>query len=297
MLMAYEKYDRCNLCPRSCKVNRNSGKKGICGEGSNVRIGRAALHLWEEPCISGINGSGTVFFAGCSLKCVYCQNKELSEGKKGKEVSVDELANIFLDLQNQGAHNINLVTAEHFAPQVKDAVLMAKKKGMDLPVILNSSGYVSKTALDILSDVIDVYLVDFKYMDTALAKSYSRAEDYPYVAKNALKLMFNAVGKPQFEGEMLKKGVIVRHLCLPGERENSESSIKYIFETYGENVILSIMSQYTPMPYCKGIANLSRKLTRKEYDDILDFCVNIGIENAYIQEGNAASESFIPEFY
>lgn len=295
--MKYKEYEKCNLCPRMCNVNRNSGKKGICGEDHNVRIGRAALHLWEEPCISGENGSGTVFFAGCNLKCVYCQNRALSNSKKGRKISVEELADVFISLQSEGAHNINLVTAEHFSPQIKAAVIMAKSKGLAIPVILNSSGYVAENVLNMLKDVIDIFLVDFKYMNPVIAKEYSYAEDYPDVAKKALNIMVKNVGKPQFEGEMLKKGVVVRHLCLPGEKKDTENIIRYVFETYGENVVLSIMSQYTPMTDCSDIKNLCRKLTKKEYDDIVDFCISIGIENAYIQDGEAASESFIPEFY
>ncbi len=295
--MKYEYYERCVLCPRKCKVNRNENK-GICGEKAVVRVGRAAPHYWEEPCISGGNGSGTVFFAGCSLKCVYCQNYNLSRGSKGVEITTEELADVYLKLQSNGVHNINLVTAEHFAPQIKESVETARKKGLRIPVILNSSGYVNAETLEILKDVIDVYLVDFKYMDKNLAKEFSYAPDYPETAKNALAEMTRL--KPCIiydENDMIKSGVVVRHLCIPGCGEDSKNVLKYVFETYGKNVVLSIMSQYTPTPACEKHPLLGRKLTQKEYDNIIDFCIEIGIEDAYIQDEESASESFIPEFY
>ena len=295
--MKYKEYENCMLCPRKCKADRNI-KKGICGESSAVRIGRAAPHFWEEPCISGEHGSGTVFFAGCSLKCIYCQNHTLSRGDKGVEITAEELADKFLELQSQKVHNINLVTAEHFAPHIKDSVEKARAKGLVIPVVLNSSGYVSEETLELLKDVVDVYLVDFKYMDKSLAKEFSFAQDYPEVAEKALRKMTEFRPCAVYdENGMIKSGVVVRHLCLPGCAEDSKKIIKYIFETYGEKVVLSIMSQYTPMPACENHPVLGKKLTEKEYDSIVDFCIDIGIEDAYIQEGEAASESFIPEFY
>ena len=293
----YKEYNSCNLCPRKCNVNRKN-TKGICGEGITLRIGRAAPHLWEEPCISGENGSGTVFFSGCNLKCVYCQNYALSRGNKGVEITVEELADIFMDLEGKGVHNINLVTAEHFAPQIKPAVKMARKKGLKIPVILNSSGYVSVETLDYLADVIDIYLVDFKYMDNTLAKNLSSAENYPEVAKKALYKMVELKGKPRYdESSMMTSGVIVRHLCLPGQAEDTKNVIRYVYETYGSNIVMSIMSQYTPMPQCLNHPFLGRKLTETEYDEIIDFCIETGIEDAYVQDGESASESFIPEFF
>ncbi len=295
--MFYEEYEKCTLCPRMCMVNRNENIKGFCGETSTLRMGRAALHMWEEPCISGIGGSGTVFFAGCNLRCSYCQNYKLSRGEEGVEPGEKSLEDIFLDLQSQGAHNINLVTGEHFAPHIKEAVFGARERGLKVPIILNSNGYVTDETLEYLKDVIDIYLVDFKYMDAEIAEKYSAARDYPQVVKKALEKMYNLVGEPCFEGEdMLEKGVVVRHLCLPGYIEDSKKIIAYIFEKYGENVILSIMSQYTPYGNIEKFPEINRKLTSKEYDEIIDFCIRKGIENAYIQEGEAASESFIPSF-
>lgn len=293
----YKEYEKCTLCPRRCRVNRNKQEKGFCGQTSALKVGRASLHLWEEPCVSGEKGSGTVFFSGCSLHCCYCQNFNLSRGKEGTATDGENLSRIFLNLQDEGAHNINLVTGEHFAPHIRQAVKNAKKEGLVIPVILNSSGYVSLETLDYLKDVIDIYLVDFKYMNSDIAKKYSIAEDYPEVAKKALKKMYSLVGTPAFdENGILKKGVIVRHLCLPGCSDDSKAVISYVYENYKENVLLSIMSQYTPFGSCGKYLELTRKLTVEEYDEIIDFCLEIGIENAFIQEGEAASESFIPVF-
>lgn len=294
--MSYAKYSSCTLCPRKCKINRN-GKKGFCGETEELRVGRASLHMWEEPCISGEKGSGTVFFAGCSLKCCYCQNYKLSRGEAGVAITTEKLADTFLDLKNRGAHNINLVTAEHFAPHIKDAVRIARENGLDIPVILNSSGYVTVETLELLKDTVDVFLVDFKYMDKELAKKYSLAEDYPVAAKKAIEKMTQIAGEPVFDSNgILQKGVIVRHLCLPGCTEDSMDVIKYIFDTYGDSVVLSIMSQYTPVGMCDLFPELKRRLSEDEHESVIDYCIDIGIENAYIQEGESASESFIPSF-
>ncbi len=295
--MKYSEYDACQLCPRKCNVDRNNGKKGACKANSEIKIGRAAPHYWEEPCISGEKGSGTVFFAGCNLGCIYCQNYKLSRGEKGKTITVDELSEKFLELQKMGVHNINLVTAEHFAPQIKDSVKIAKEGGLNIPVILNCSGYETEETLELLSDVIDIYLVDFKYMDSEIAGKYSYAKDYPEVAKRALEKMVGITEKPVYdEAGMLKSGVVVRHLCLPGGGDDSKAVIEYVYKKYKDKVVLSIMNQYTPMPQCTEHPVLARKLTENEYEKILDFCIELGIEDAYIQEGEAASESFIPDF-
>ena len=288
-------YEKCELCPRKCGVNRYE-KAGFCKVYAMPKIGRASLHHWEEPCISGTGGSGTVFFSGCTLRCCYCQNYELSRGNEGVVTDEKQLAKIFLKLQSDGAHNINLVTAEHYAPSVKAAVTEAKKKGLTIPVILNSSGYVSLNTLELLKDVIDVYLVDFKYMEPGLSRLYSMAEDYPLVAWKALEKMSMLKPRPVFdESGIIQSGVIVRHLCLPGHIEDSKKVIKKVFEKYKDKAVLSIMSQYTPMREC-GFENLLRRLSDKEYDNVIDFCISLGIEDAYIQEGEAASESFIPVF-
>lgn len=295
--MEFEEYSSCGLCPRNCKADRASREKGFCGETSAARVGRAALHYWEEPCISGDRGSGTVFFSGCALKCCYCQNYALSRGEQGVSVSAQKLSEIFLNLEAQGAHNINLVTAEHFAPHVKAAVKTARAEGLCVPVILNGSGYVSVQTIEMLEDVIDIYLTDFKYMSSETAAEYSFAPDYPDVAKSALEKMVSLKPRLVFdEHGMLQSGVIVRHLCLPSHTDDSKQVIKYVYETYGKSTGLSIMSQYTPVGKCEKFPQLQKKLTQKEYDDVLDFCIDMGIEDAYIQEGEAASESFIPVF-
>lgn len=292
----YKEYDNCTLCPRKCGVNRNLGEKGVCTQTAKIRIGRSALHYWEEPCISGEKGSGTVFFSGCSLRCVYCQNYNLGRGNVG-QVHENSISDIFMDLQKQGAHNINLVTAEHFAPHIKDAVIKARENGLTIPVILNTGGYVSEEILEILKDVVDIYLVDFKYMDSETAKKYSSAPDYPEIAAKAIVKMLEFVGEPVFDNYgILQKGVIVRHLCLPSHTEESKSIIKYLFETYGTRIIYSIMRQYTPVRNSEKYPNLNRKITEKEYDEIIDFCIETGLEDAYIQDDECASEGFIPEF-
>jgi len=293
----YKEYEKCTLCPRRCGANRNKEKHGFCGQTSVLKVGRSSLHFWEEPCISGEKGSGAVFFSGCSLRCCYCQNFNLSRGKEGVETNSENLSRIFLNLQQEGAHNINLVTGEHFAPHIKEAVKNARKEGLSIPVILNSGGYVSLEMLDYLKDVIDIYLVDFKYMNPQIAKKYSEAETYPEIAKKALEKMYKLAGTPVFNDDgILQKGVIVRHLCLPSCSDDSKEVIRYVYDNYKENVLLSIMSQYTPFGNCGKYHELTRKLTTEEYDAIIDFCLEIGIENAYVQEGEAASESFIPAF-
>lgn len=293
----YKEYENCTLCPRKCGINRNLGEKGVCTQTSSVKIGRSALHYWEEPCISGEKGSGTVFFSGCSLRCIYCQNYKLGRGNAGQELCGKELCDIFTDLQKQGAHNINLVTAEHFAPHIKDAVIKARKKGLVIPVILNSGGYVSLRTLEILKDVIDIYLVDFKYMDSSLAKKYSSAPDYPQIACKAISKMVEFTGDPVFDEDgMLQKGTVVRHLCLPSHTDDSRKILKYLFDTYNTKIIYSIMRQYTPMDECREYENLCRRITDEEYDEVIDFCLEYGLEDAYIQDGECALESFIPEF-
>ncbi len=293
----YKEYEECTLCPRECKVNRNKGEKGFCSQTSDVKIGRSALHYWEEPCISGENGSGTVFFSGCSLRCIYCQNYSLGRGKAGKEIKENALSDVFIKLQEEGAHNINLVTADHFAPHIKDSVIKARKEGLTIPVLLNTGGYVSEQTLDILKDVIDIYLVDFKYMNPEIAQNYSNAPDYPEVVKNAICKMVEIVGDPVFQDDgMLQKGVVVRHLCLPSHTDDSKSIIKYLFETYGTKILYSIMRQFTPIKTSEKYPQLNRTLAEKEYDEIIDYCIEIGIEDAFIQDDECASESFIPEF-
>lgn len=288
---------RCRLCPRECGVNRMEGQRGFCGVDADIMIARAALHMWEEPCISGKEGSGAVFFSGCSLGCGFCQNRKISRGETGKKVTIEHLTELFFQLEAQGANNINLVTAGQFLPQVADALARAKEQGLHIPVVYNSSGYEKADVLKILDGLIDIYLPDFKYMDVELARKYSHAEDYPQVAKAALKEMVRQVGSASFDNRgMMQKGVIVRHLLLPGHVKDSKNVIKYLHETYRDEIYISIMNQYTPMPAMKDDPLLSRKVTDREYERLIDYAISLGLNNGFIQEGETAKESFIPEF-
>lgn len=286
----------CNLCPRNCKVNRNI-EAGVCGEFDTIRIARASLHMWEEPPISGTNGSGTVFFTGCPLHCVFCQNHNIADGTNGVAITVDELSAIFLKLQEIGAHNINLVTATHFVPDVVSAINKAKGNGLVIPIVYNTSGYETVETLGMLDGIVDVYLPDFKYVSAKLSSKYSNAKDYFDVASKALSEMFRQVGTPQFDGDLIKKGVVVRHLILPGCTDDSKAVLDYLYRTYGDDIFISIMNQYTPLSaQLARYPELDRTLTDAEYDEVVDFAVELGITNAFVQEGAAAQESFIPDF-
>ena len=290
--------EACRLCPRECDVNRLKGKKGFCGVDAKVMVARAALHMWEEPCISGKEGSGAVFFSGCSLGCGFCQNRRISRGQSGKQITIEHLVDIFLNLQEQKANNINLVTAGQFLPQVAEALKRAKARGLHIPVVYNSSGYEKTEMLNMLDGLVDIYLPDFKYMDPELAGKYSHAKDYPQVAKLALEEMVRQTGMPEFDSRgMMKRGVIVRHLLLPGHVKNSKNVLKYLYKTYGDKIYISMMNQYTPMPGIeKRFKNLGRTITQKEYDEVVDYAIDLGVENGFIQEGETAKKSFIPQF-
>ena len=288
----------CVLCPRKCYVDRASGQCGYCGENAELRVGRAALHFWEEPCISGTCGSGTVFFAGCSLRCVYCQNYDLIRSGGGVPVTEERLAAIFLELEKKGAANINLVTPDHFIPQILPALKSAKKEGLTLPVVWNLSGYETVAQLQMIEEFADIYLTDLKYLDADLASAYSSAPDYPETARAALAEMVRQQPVPVFdEAGMMKKGVIVRHLLLPGHVQASQKVLDYLYGTYGGRIYVSMMNQYTPRP---GIADqfpeLARRVTKREYEKLVDHALLLGMENAFIQEGGTAEESFIPAF-
>ena len=287
----------CCLCPRNCGINRFEGQKGFCGVDSDVMVARAALHMWEEPCISGKEGSGAVFFSGCSLGCSFCQNRTISRGQSGKKITVERLGELFLELQEQHANNINLVTAGHYLPQVAVALVTAKDQGLQIPVVYNSSGYEKADSLKMLDGLVDIYLPDFKYMDAVLAKKYSHAQDYPEIAKEALSEMVRQVGEAEFDSRgMMKKGVIVRQLLLPGHVKDAKNVLKYLYETYGDRIYISMMNQYTPMPVMKDDPQLSRKVTDREYERLIDYAISLGLKNGFMQEGETAKESFIPEF-
>ena len=296
---------KCYICPRECGADRENGQLGVCGVDNKIYIARADLHMWEEPCISGEEGSGTVFFKGCSLGCIYCQNYSISRGMRVtgtdtsgfKEYSVSELAEIFIKLQDMGANNINLVTPTHYSFQIIEAINIARDKGFNIPIVYNCSGYEKKETLQALEGYVDVYLTDFKYMDEELAIKYSNAKNYVEIAKEALDEMVNQCGKPVFdERGILKRGVIVRNLLLPGNVNNSKEVVKYVGEKYGNSVYISIMNQYTPLEQVKGIEPLDRKTTKREYERLVDYTLSLGLENVFIQEGDVAKESFIPDF-
>lgn len=293
----------CTLCPRNCKVNRAGGEAGVCGvSGDGILGARAALHMWEEPCISGEHGSGAVFFSGCPLRCIYCQNYEIAHAETGKRISVERLAEIFLELAEKGANNINLVTPTHYTPEIVQAVTLAREAGLTLPIIYNCSGYEKVETLRQLTGIVDIYLTDFKYMDREIAARYSKAPDYPEIAKKALQEMVRQTGAPVFgespsgEQDMLRSGVIVRHLLLPNCLQNGKEVVRYVYETYGDAVYLSLMNQYTPLPQVKNIPELNRKVTEREYEKLIDYAIDLGVECAFIQEGETAEESFIPAF-
>ncbi len=288
--------DQCCLCPRNCQIDR-AVTTGYCGVKNTLRVARAALHFWEEPCISGEEGSGAVFFTGCNLRCVFCQNHQIARAEQGKEITVARLADIFIELQEQKANNINLVTATHYVPQIAEALQLAKSKGFHLPVVYNCGGYESVESLKQLEGLVDIYLPDFKYMDEERAKRYSHAKDYPVIAKEALMEMVRQQPKAEFdERGIMKKGVIVRHLMLPGGIKDSKAVVKYLYETYGDSIYLSLMNQYTPLPHVEGYPEINRKLKKFEYDRLVDYAISLGVENGFIQEGETASESFIPDF-
>lgn len=332
--------ENCMLCPRECGVNRKKGEMGVCGQTAAIKAARAALHMWEEPCISGQNGSGTVFFSGCNLGCVFCQNHNIATGKAGIEISIERLAEIFLELQEKGANNINLVTAGHFVPQVVEALKQAKQQGLFLPVVYNTSSYEKVETLRLLDGYVDIYLPDLKYVDSTISNRYSHAADYFTYASAAIAEMVQQVGEPEFvfertagkegssaefladekkkiseqqnnmifdaaeyqerseagESLLMRKGVIVRHLVMPGCVEDSKRVISYLLKTYGNQIFISIMNQYTPLPQCREYPELSRRVTEAEYDAVVDYAIELGIENGFIQEGDVAEESFIPEF-
>lgn len=291
------KYENCLLCQRKCGINRRTGQTGVCGVSSEIKVARAALHYWEEPCISGKRGSGAVFFSGCSLHCVFCQNREISDGKEGKVISKERLSDIFMELADKGANNINLVTPGQYIPDIVWAVNDAKSRGMKLPIIYNTSGYENVTELKLLEGIVDVYLPDFKYMDSTLSARYSRAKDYPSIAKQALSEMVRQQPDVVIDDAtgLIQKGVIVRQLLLPGHVNDAKAVLKYLYDTYHDHVYISMMSQFTPIAL-KDYPEINRTVTRREYERLVDYALEIGITNAFIQEGDVAKDSFIPAF-
>ena len=295
--MKLEQLKDCTLCPRECHVDRTNGKRGYCKETDELVVARAALHMWEEPCISGEEGSGTVFFSGCAMGCVYCQNQNIATGIAGKTISIERLAEIFLELQKQKANNINLVTPSHYVLQIVEAIKQARNQGLMIPVVYNCSGYEKVETLRLLEGYIDIYLPDLKYMAEEPARRYSNCRDYFQYASQAIAEMVRQVPEAVFDAKgMMKKGVIVRHLTLPGYLGDSKNIIKYLYEAFGDTLFISIMNQYTPLSGVENYPEINRKISESEYEELVDYAIELGVENGFIQEGETASESFIPEF-
>lgn len=289
--------ERCCLCPRKCLAKRGEGRQGLCGGAKLAKVARAALHFWEEPCISGESGSGTVFFSGCTMRCIFCQNREISRGEAGKEITNERLSEIFLELQDKGANNINLVTPMHYAPQITAALDMAKEHGLKLPIVWNTGGWELKESVAVVRNHADIWLTDFKYFDDVLAKNFSGAENYFETAASALEQMVSQTGEAVFDDSgIMRRGVIVRHLMLPGHLDDTKNVLSYLYENFGDNIWISIMNQYTPLCSDERFPELSRTVSDEEYDEAIDFALALGIENAFVQEGDTVGESFIPSF-
>ena len=290
-------YRECALCPRECGVNRLEGRRGFCGQTAGLKVARAVLHMWEEPCISGSRGSGTVFFTGCHLGCVFCQNGQISRGSAGKEISVIRLARIFMELQEKGAHNINLVTPTHFVPHIIEALRISRKMGLKLPIVYNTGGFEKVDTLELLDGWIDVYLTDFTFMDVHLSGRYAHEEGYSFYAAKALEEMYRQTGEPVFdENGLMTKGIIVRHMVLPGQSMDSRQIVDFLYENYGDKIYLSLMNQYTPSGPLEKYPELQKRVKRQVYERLIGYTIRKGVENAYIQEGSTAKESFIPDF-
>ena len=287
-------FNECTICPRECKVNRNNNELGYCRASNQMKIGGYHLHMWEEPIITGTNGSGTIFFSYCNLGCVYCQNYDISINHIGKEITINRFAEICLELQNMNAENINLVTPTHYIPLIKEGLILAKKKGLTIPIVYNSSCYEKVESLKLLEGLIDIYLPDFKYYNNNLGK-YSKVNNYFEIASLALEEMYRQVGAPVYKNNILKKGVIVRHLVLPHHINDSKKVLLYLYHKYQDNIIISIMNQYTVVRKLK-YKELNDKVLSKDYNNLIDYAYNIGIRNCFVQEEESQSESFILNF-
>lgn len=287
-------YSRCMLCGHKCGVDR-SERRGACGMSDELFVARAALHHWEEPPISGTRGSGTIFFSGCSLGCVYCQNREISRGESGIAITTERLTDIMLELREQGAHNINLVTPTHYAPTIAAAIDGARERGLSVPIVYNTSSYDTVEALKIMEGRVDIYLADLKYHKSETAKRLSHAENYPEVAQAAIAEMYRQVGDTVVDSDgIMERGVIVRVLLLPRHLAEAKLNVRRLYDSYGDGIYLSLMSQYTPP---RGMEPpLDRLVTAEEYRELVEYAERIGVKNAFIQEHAAASESFIPPF-
>ena len=283
----------CTICPRKCGVNRYK-EKGYCGATNKVKLAYYSLHKWEEPVISGTKGSGTIFFSNCNLRCLYCQNKKISLDGYGKEISNKRLEEIILELQEKGAHNINLVTPTHYTPQIRKVLINIKDK-LHIPVVYNTSSYENVGTLMMMRGLVDIYLADLRYFDDSLGEKYSGCRNYFETATMAIDEMYRQIGKFEIKNNLMKKGLIVRVLILPGHKHEAKEIINYLYKTYKDDIFISIMNQYTPPSTCK-YDNLLKKLSEEDYDEVINFALTIGVTNAFIQEGDTAKESFIPKF-
>ncbi len=292
-----EELKSCNICPHKCGVNRLNGIKGRCKCDNKIKIALASVHNYEEPCISGKNGSGTVFFSNCNLNCVYCQNYEISQLGKGKEITIEHLAQIFIKQQEKNVNNINLVTPTMYVPQIIEAIKIARKKGLNIPIIYNSNGYENVETIKKLNGYIDIYLPDLKYYSNEIAKKYSKIDNYFETAISAIKEMQKQVGNPIFNEEgIIQKGVIIRHLILPHHLLNTKNILKYVKENFDENTYISIMAQYFPTYKAKEDKLINRKLTKKEYKEIENYLYLLNLKNGYIQELGEHEEEYVPNF-
>lgn len=291
-----EYLEKCTICPHECKINRNSGQVGRCKSKDTVKIALYSIHNFEEPCISGKEGSGTVFFSNCNLNCVFCQNYEVSQQGKGKEVTIERLAEIFLEQQERNAHNINLVTPTSYVPQIVEAIKLAKNKGLNLPIVYNTNGYEKVQTLKLLEGYIDIYLPDFKYSNNLLAKRLSKVDNYFEITTEALKEMYRQTGKAVFNSDgMMTKGMIIRHLVLPNHILNSKRVLKWINDNMAD-VYVSVMAQYFPTFRAKEIKDINRKLNKKEFQEIQNYLYQLNLKNGFIQELGEHEEEYVPKW-
>lgn len=292
-----EELSSCTICPHNCKVNRNNGQIGRCRSGNKVKIALAFVHNYEEPCISGKNGSGTIFFSNCNLSCIYCQNYKISQLGKGYELSVEELANIMLEQQEKGVNNINLVTPTMYAYQIIEAIKIARKNGLNIPIVYNTNGYENVKTIQDLNGYIDIYLPDLKYYSNELSKKYSKVDNYFKYTTEAIKEMYRQVGCPVFdENGIIQKGLIIRHLVLPNHLQNSKHVLKWIKENMPEDTYVSVMAQYFPTYKAKEDDLINRKLTKKEYKEIEEYLYTLDLRNGYMQELGEHEEEYVPDF-
>lgn len=291
-----EKLESCRLCPRACGINRLAGEMGNCGAGAQPKVALVCLHQWEEPCLTDKNGAGTVFFSYCNLHCVFCQNKEISQNGEGKEITVERLAEIFIEQQIRGAATLDLVTPSHFVPQIIEALKIAKKNGLHLPIVYNSNAYENMETIELLNGWVDVFLPDLKYAEEESACRYSDAKGYFAAATAAIGKMVELVGRPVFEHGLMKRGVLIRHLILPGRIKESMQIVKWIWENFGNSVYVSLMNQFTPLHRVAEYPEINRRLTTYEYDKVVNYAWDLGLRSCFIQEGRTASEKFVPHF-